>query len=170
MVLALTHSRDNPVQEQMERHLTGDLKALGYDAISSMKEYGANFFDSLDEKTVISKLHNDQINAILTIVLLNKSMESYDVLWNIFFSPYVIYDNDFWDYYNATHYKYDPRYYQEHTTWYWQSNLYDATSKALLYSVQTQSFDPSSTEKLSHRYGKRIIQNMIKNKVLHTVK
>jgi hypothetical protein len=39
-------------------------------------------------------------------------------------------------------------------------------SKQLVYSVQTQSFDPSSSEILAHEYGKLIVSNMVKNKVL----
>jgi len=44
--------------------------------------------------------------------------------------------------------------------------LYDLTSKELLYSVQTQSFDPASSELLAHEYGKMIVANMVKKAVI----
>jgi hypothetical protein len=36
----------------------------------------------------------------------------------------------------------------------------------LVYSVQTESFDPGSSESLGHEYGKLIVGNMVQNKVL----
>ena len=61
---------------------------------------------------------------------------------------------------------YSPGYYQVDTKYFWESNLYDISNKQLLYSVQTQSFDPGSSAGLGHEYGQLIINDMVKNKVL----
>ena len=39
-------------------------------------------------------------------------------------------------------------------------------TKDLLYSVQTESFDPNSSESLGHEYGKLIVENMVKKNAL----
>ena len=61
---------------------------------------------------------------------------------------------------------YTKGYYVFNTKYFWESNLYDLKSNRLLYSAQSQSFDPVSTESLSHEYGKMIVKDMVKNKVI----
>ncbi len=59
-----------------------------------------------------------------------------------------------------------PDYYDVSTKYFWESNFYDLTLNKLLFSVQTQSFDPSSVSDLAHEYGQKIIQSMTKTGVL----
>jgi hypothetical protein len=57
-------------------------------------------------------------------------------------------------------------YYRDDTKYFWETNLYDLSTKKLLYSIQTGSFNPESTESLSQEYGALIARNVVKNKVL----
>jgi hypothetical protein len=103
-------------------------------------------------------------------VLLDKTKERYYVPAQINYSPYVIYRNRFWRYYTTMYDRiYTPGYYTVETKYFWESNFYDMDSKQLLYSVQTRSFDPSSTESLAHEYGQLIVSNMVKSKILSAV-
>ncbi len=61
---------------------------------------------------------------------------------------------------------YEPGYYVTNTKYFWESNLYNLKTKQLLYSVQTESFNPDDAETLAHQYGKLIIQNMMKKRIL----
>jgi hypothetical protein len=61
---------------------------------------------------------------------------------------------------------YSPGYYESTTKYFWESNIYDLKTKQLLYSVQTESFDPDDATALAHRYGKVIINDMKKNNIL----
>ena len=40
------------------------------------------------------------------------------------------------------------------------------STQKLVYSVQTQSFEPSSTEKMGHEYGQIIVKDLLKNDIL----
>ena len=40
------------------------------------------------------------------------------------------------------------------------------STQKLIYSVQTQSFEPDNLEAMGHEYGKMIVNNMVKNDVL----
>ena len=53
------------------------------------------------------------------------------------------------------------------TKYFWESNFYEMESKELLYSVQTKSFNPVSTESLAHEYGKMIVNNMEKKGIIN---
>ena len=167
MVLALIREADRTLQENMESHLVGDLKALGYNAISSYDEYGPKAFNKMDEETAVKSLKKSNVDAVITIVLLDKEKERKYVAGHIYYSPYGYYYNRFWNYRTTLYNRiYEPGYYVTNTKYFWESNLYDMATQQLVYSVQTQSFDPASSDFLGHEYGKLIVQEMVKEKVL----
>jgi hypothetical protein len=166
MVIALSQP-DNALKEQMEKHLLGDLKSHGIQGLSAYQQYGPKAFDKLDEQTALEKIQNTGVDAILTIVLLDKSKERRFAGDYMHGRPYAVYYNRFWGYYTTLYNRiYSPGYYVTNTEYFWESNLYDAASKKLVYSVQTKSFNPKNSEALAHEYGLLIISNMIQQKVL----
>ncbi len=44
MVIGIMRENDRAMQEKMENHLVGDLKNIGFTALSSLNEYGPNAF------------------------------------------------------------------------------------------------------------------------------
>jgi hypothetical protein len=151
----------------MENHFVGDLQEKGYNAVSSLREYGPKAFDGMDEAAAISKLKSSGVDAVITIVLLDKKKERYYVPGRLYYSPYGYYYNRFWGYRGTLYQRiYEPGYYVTDTEYFWESNLYDMKTQQLIYSVQTKSFDPASSESLAHEYGKMIIQNMAEKQVL----
>lgn len=170
MVLGLIRDADRSLQQNMENHLVGDLKDLGYNAISSLQEYGPRAFDNMSEEAAISKLKSSGVEAVLTIVLLDKEKERKYVPGNTYYSPYGYYYNRFWGY-RTTLYRriYEPGYYITDTKYFWESNLFDMNDQKLVYSVQTQSFDPGNSESLGHEYGQLIINDMVKSNVIRKV-
>jgi len=167
MVLGLIREADRSSQVNMENHLVGDLKGLGYNAVSSFQEYGPKAFDNMDEEAAVGKIKNSGVDAVLTIVLLDKEKERKYYPGNIYYSPYGYYYNRFWGY-RTTLYRriYEPGYYVTNTKYFWESNFYDMSTQKLVYSVQTQSFDPSTSESMGHNYGQMIVEDMVKNNVV----
>lgn len=167
LVLGLIRDTDRSLQEKMETHMIGDLKEKGYNAVGSLNEYGPKAFNQLTEADAISKLKESGVDAVITIVLLDKQKERSYVPGRLYYSPYGMYYNRFWGYYGTLHYRiYEEGYYINDTQYFWESNLYDMSTQSLLYSVQTKSFDPANSESLGHEYGKLIISEMVKNNIL----
>lgn len=167
MVVGIIREADRTVRERMESHLVGDLKDLGYNAYSSYQVYGPKAFENLTEEKTNEQLAKEGVDGVLTIVLLDKQKERYYVPGRVMYSPYVFYHNHFWGYYHSIYTRIDsPGYYEETTKYFWESNFYDLANNKLVYSVQTQTFEPASTDKLAHEYGQKIIQNMVKSNVL----
>ena len=159
MVIGIIKESDRSIQENMENHLVGDLEKLGYTAVSSLKEYGPNGFKKGDTTAAILKLKNSGVDAVLTIVLLDKEKEQQYVSTN--------YRNQFYGYrYEMYMRVFEPGYYITNTSYFWESNFYDLKSLQLLYSVQTKSFNPDDVAALAHEYGKMIVKDMVKQKVL----
>jgi len=167
LVLGLIREADRSVREKMEQHLLGDLKERGYNAICACEEFGPKAFENLAEKEALKKIKGSGIDAVLTIVLLDKTKEKYYVPGHVNYTPYNMYRDRFWGYYTTMNTRiYSEGYFETTTKYFWESNFYDMDSKQLLYSVQTQSFDPSSTENLAHEYGGLIVADIVKNNVL----
>jgi hypothetical protein len=161
LVLALIPQKDRQVQERMEQHVAGDLTNIGYTAMSALQQYGPKAFDNLGEEAALDRIKSSGADMVLTIVLLSKEKE------RTYVPGRTYYANSFWDYYGMRHQRiYEPGYYVIDTRYFWESNLYDMATQKLLYSAQTKSFSPSSTESMSHEYGLLIVNNMRKQKVL----
>jgi hypothetical protein len=159
LVLGLIKENDRSIQEKMENHFTDDLLELGYNAVSSLKEYRPKTFDKMDEAVAIEKLRNSGVDAVLTIVLLNKEKERQYMPPNYF--------NRFWDYsYSRYQRIYEPGYFLTSTKYYWETNFFEIGTQKLLYSVQTKSFDPANVESMGHEYGRMIVKNMVKQNIL----
>ena len=167
LVLGLIRDTDRSLREKMEAHLVGDLKDKGYNAVGSLSEYGPKAFSDMKEKDAIDKLKESNVDAVITIVLLDKEKERNYVPGRLYYSPYGMYYNRFWGYYGTLNYRiYEEGYYVTDTKYFWESNVYDMSTQSLIYSVQTKSFDPANSESLGHEYGKLIINDMVKNNIL----
>jgi len=167
MVVSVIAGSDWSIRDKMEAHLVGDLTDKGYVAVSAIKEYGPKYFENMKEAAVLDKLSNSGVDAVITVVLLDKNKERYYVPGRVYYSPYTIYQRNFWGYYSTIYERiYTPGYYQVDTKYFWESNFYDLKNKSLLYTVQTETFDPESVEILAHEYGLLIVNDMNKKAVL----
>lgn len=182
MVVGIIREADRNFRIKMENHLVDDLKALGYNALSSYEVYGPKAFDSLSEAQINQKLAKEGVDGVITIVLLDKEKEEDYIAGRVTHSPYLTYRDRFEGYYRNVYsrigtpgyYTVTTRYYRQNsqgdyivtTKYYWESNLYDLATNKLMYSIQTQSFDPGSAESLGHEYGKLIIENLTKTNLL----
>lgn len=167
LVLGLMNVPDRTIREKMEEHLADELKAIGYNAVCACEEFSPKAFDNMTEEAAINELKNHNVEAVLTIVLLDKQRERKYVAGNVYYSPFGYYYNHFWRYRGVLYHRiYEPGYYVSSTQYFWESNLYDMATQELVYSAQTRSFDPDNADILGAEYGKLVIKNMIKQNVL----
>lgn len=90
MVLAMVgDNRD--LRQQMEQALVNQLRNTGYTAFSSYTEYGPKMFDSKNEEAALQQIKDKNVDAVLTVVLLDKDQERYYVPGNVQYTPYAVY-------------------------------------------------------------------------------
>lgn len=167
LVLGLLRETDRNFQMKMENHMVDDLKEKGIVAVSALQEMGPKTFEGLTETQALEKIKNSGFDAVLTIVMLDKEKERRYIPGHTYYSPFGWYYNRFWGYYGTMYHRiYEPGYYVSSTKYFWESNLYDMNSQKLVYSVQSETFDPSSSETLGHEYGQMIINDMIEKGIL----
>lgn len=165
LVLGIIREKDIRLRMQMEGFLVEALKAKGYDAISAYTLYGPKMFGNKDEEAVLGQLRNSGIAEVLTISLLDKARERN-------YQPGIAYPySPFWGYYSYMYGRvYDPGYISVNTRYFWESNLYDVSTKKLLYSIQSESFNPSSAADMGKAYSKIVVKNMTKEGLLSAAK
>ena len=168
LVVGLINDPDKSIRASMETALVAHLKDLGYKAICSCDEFGPKSFDNMTEQEALNKLANSGIDAVLTILLLNKTRERSYVPSRVSYPSYAVAQSRFWGYYSSmVEMVYSPDYYVIDTRYFWESNFYSIESATqLLYSAQSQSFDPKSTSSLTAEYGRMIIKDMLKANVI----
>jgi len=116
LVLGIINDKDRRIQERMEQHFVGDITDMGYNAISALQEYGPKAFDSLGEKAALEKIKNSGVDAVITIVLLDKQKDEK------YITPHVYYSGNFGGYYGSRHSLiFEPGYYVSDTRYFWEA-------------------------------------------------
>lgn len=168
MVIALLPDKNRELQKSMEAQLVNELKEKGVQALSAFATFGPKYFPQ-NEEEALNKLQDNGIHAVLTIVLLNKDKDKQFNPGNVSIYPVGYYRSWFGYYQTVYNRVYTPGYYTSNTKFFWESNLYDLDVKngeKLLYSAQSQSFNPSSISKLATEYSNKIVNDMAKQGLL----
>ena len=166
MVVALLPQQDRNLQQSLEKGLVNRLAEKNIQAFSAYEQYGPNSI-SRNERQALNRIKKSGVDGVITIVLLDKKKERDYVPGNVMVRPYGPYYNRFWGYYSNVYDRvYTPGYYETNTNYFFESNLYSLNTDKLLYSVQSESFDPSSTQQLGKEYSKSIVDDMMKGGVL----
>lgn len=168
MVWGLLTEKDSTLRRQMENHLVNDLVSKGYHAVSSMDVYKAKAYKKLTAAEIIDEFKSTGVDAVITIALLNKEKEEKYFPGGFYNQPANKNMHDGLDKYYSGIYErvFTPGYYISTTTYFWESSLFEVKDDKMVYSVQTRSFDPNTTEKLAHENGLKIIRDMVKKKVI----
>lgn len=166
LVLGLINEPDRRLREDVETNLVSGLKTLGYTAVCACDEFGPKTFEGLSEKEALSKIADKGIDAVLTVVLLDKVKERFYVPGRVYYSPYAVYHSRFYGYYRTMYLRvYSPGYYATNDKYFWESNFYSVDSSTqLLYSAQSQTFDLQSSS--SSQYSEMILKDMLSSNVI----
>lgn len=167
IVLALIKNRDTSIREYMEMRLTENLNKMGFPAVSAVSIFGAKALDKMGEDEAMQKLKAVGADAIVTIVLLNEQNRNY------VYRPIQNYDARtlLRDRMRGFYFPGPDSYSQSpipglEKRFFWETNLFDLKSLALVYTVRTETYDPVSTHTMGDEYGILIANNMVDKRVL----
>ncbi len=163
-VLVLTSNED--VKEKIEKQMVAQIKKNKVNAIGSMQII-PNHLSSLkdvDKEKFAAYLKEANCDALVTVAV--KDIKSEDKYINTGASEYMpgfsyIYYNDYQSYYQYRNAEMqnEGQFVQE-TTYYFESNLFDLTSKAMVWSVQTEAVEPSSLKSWFKGYSKIMVEEL----------
>ena len=129
---------------------------------------GDLFFPNFDEKnapdkeTVLRKIREAGCDGIFSIALIDNEGGNKHKAGDPNYSPMTYSHNAaFWDYYDYHHTSlYAPGYYSTNKTYYLESNVYDLRSEKLLWSIQSEAYDPTSIKKFSRQYADMVTKRL----------
>lgn len=166
MVWSILPESDSTLRKQIETHLVNDLVSKGYHAISSLEVYKEKAYKKLSAKEIIGEFKSTGVDAVMSIVLLNKEKEEKYYPGGFFNQPVNNYGRLDQYYSNVYERVLMPGYYVRTTNYYWESYFFEIKNDKLVYSVHTKSFDPYTTDLLAHENGLLIIKDMLKKKII----
>jgi len=144
---------NNPsVRQHLEEDMASAGKAKGYEVVRSIDAYGPSFTkdNAPSKEAILEKVRSLGCDLIYTVILVDKQSEQRYVPGTATYAPYSGYGYRFPGYYNYwSPYMYDPGYYTTDKTYFMEGELFDAETETMIWSVQTESYNPSSIDKFS---------------------
>jgi hypothetical protein len=159
VVVALTH--DVNAKTVVERDLSGALEAKNVTVMKSLDIFPPAFTKDITKEDMLGKIRLAGADAILTVSMINKETKTSYVPGSPGYVP------GFWGYYSywgPTVYR--PGYYTEDRVYYMETNLYDASTDELVWSAQSETYNPSSITGFSKELAKILANRLQKDKII----
>lgn len=168
LVVALTGN--NIARATIENNVASVLMKNGAIVSKGMEIIPPDFTqDKPDKEILLNKVQSNGVEGILTISLNKKETESRYVPGYYGYEPMArfSYYGDFWGYYNFWYpYYYNPGYYAQDEIYYWETNFYDVQTEALLWSAQSETYNPESLTSFSKEFAEIIVKELKQNMIL----
>lgn len=158
-------------QQAVENSMAKLINDRGATALKSMDVLPPNFrkaAEKKDKEMVLEKLREKGCDAIMTIALIDAKHESRYVQDATPYYPVAVpYYGGFGSYYL---YGYDNfyslGYYTDDKIYYLEANIYDANTEKLVWSAQSQTYNPSSIDDFLKGYSQALSDKMTQDGVM----
>lgn len=170
LVTALTGR--TTARQAVENDIAAALEKKGYKTVKSMDVMPPTFTSSRtpDREELLSKIDDTNADAILTVALIDEDTESRYTPGSVGYAPFPRfgYYGTFWGYYNTWYPTlYDPGYYQEDKVYFIETNLYDAKTEQLLWSAQSETYNPRSLPDFADEFANVVVSRLERDAVLN---
>jgi hypothetical protein len=162
----------NPtVRTTLENDLAEAAAQNGYTPIKSSERFPMNFSNQQppSNEEILAQVRETNADGIFTTALLKQETESRYVHGSTTYAPYPAYSyyGSFSNYYSHWYGPvYQPGYYTQDKVYYLESNLFDAQTQNILWSAQSQTYNPTKISSFSKKYTDVMIRQLVKDGVL----
>jgi len=168
-VFIVVMTADVEARSVLENDLAAAAVAKGYKAVKSMDVLAPTFSDpkAPSREEVVGKVKESGCDAVLVSTLLKKEDAVRYTPGTTTYAPmatYSYYGNYYGYYSNYYQTVATNEYYAQDKSYFMQSNLYDAASEEIVWSVQSKIFNPSSLKSFSKTYTTTLIKQLEKEK------
>jgi hypothetical protein len=170
-VFVAVMSQNLKVKQVFENDLASEATARGLKAVKSGDVFKPNFTteNAGTKEAVLTKVRELGLETIFTVTLKRKETSTRYVPGETYApAPYY---GGYWGYYSNTYGTvYAPGYYVQDKTYFVESNLYEVASEKLLWSVQSEVFNPDSVETVAGEYTSMLLDALDKEGLLRKQK
>jgi hypothetical protein len=155
------------VRTKLENELALAVEKRGLVAIKSIDKFAPVTAGTKPSKEETLELIKKQgADIILTTAIIDKTSETrYVPGTTSMYAPRYGYRG----YWGGAYGYSDPGYYTTDKTYFLESNLFDANSDAVIWSAQSEAYNPTSIEKASKKYTELIIAQMEKDGIIKPI-
>lgn len=136
----------------------------GFQVVKSSEVLTPDFMKSKPTKEAVhAKIKATGCDAIFTSALIDSKADTRYVPGTTAYAPFPAYGyyGNFAGYYGMYDpFMYDPGYYVTDKTYFIESNLYDVASGAIVWSVQSEAYNPKNLKKFSDEYALLLIDKL----------
>ena len=170
LVAAMT--RNVASKSTIENDLSAALTGRGVLVTKSMDIFPPNFAKEIGKDAMMRKIRrNTAIRAIVAVSLINKETTSHYVPGSYGYAPGFAYYNRFWGYNIWYPALYSPGYYAQDKIYYLQTNVYDVKSGELVWSAQSETYNPGNLSGFSRQLANLIGEKLIADGIFrHSIK
>ena len=169
LVAAMTSSVE--AKSTVENDMVNSLVGKGIMVSKSLDVFPPNFGKDITKEEMMSKIRHRGSDAILTVTLVDKRTESRYLPGGYGYAPMPMYSR-FWGYYNymyPTMYN-NPGYYRQDRIYYMETNLYDAQTENLIWSAQSETYNPKDLSGFSQELANIIANKLEKDGIIRNSK
>ena len=168
-VFIVVMTADVEARAMLENDLAIAATTRGYKAVKSIDVMPASLSDpkAPSREEITGKIKETGCDAVLVAALLKQeeAVNHNPGTTKGTLTPY--YQQTYYGYYSNSHASvHTAGYYSQEKTYYMQTNLYDAASEELMWTVQSTIFNPASLPKFSKSYTSTLVSQLAKQKVL----
>ena len=158
---------DQPSKRRiLENSFTKAFKQNRVDALSSLAIMAAE--TKITKQTVESAISDRNIDAVLVTHLVRVEDKTF------YSGPHPStyrsereFRQNLWQHYDSVYdYAHDPSLYKKHRSVILETNLYDAKTAKLIWSIQSESLDPRSADEIVQSLGRLIVESLKKQKLI----
>lgn len=170
-VMIISLSRNLEARQTVENDLAAAISTSGVKALKGIESFPPSFSDTkeADKDELLARIRKTGVEGIITIALMNKETESRYVPGNYGYAPITRfrYYGRFSGYYTTWYPTViSPGYYEEDKIYYMEINLYDTKSEELVWSAQSETYNPGSLAQFSKEFAEVIVTRMKNDGVL----
>lgn len=153
------------VRVSLEEHMARAARDQGLAVVRSLDEFPATFTRETtpDKERMLSRIRTLGCDLIFTVTLLEKKSEARYVPGTPYmpFSGYGMRFRGYYQYWWPI--MYDPGYYTTDRTYSMEGNLFDVESERLIWSVQTESFNPDGIDAFSRGLTEVMLERAVRD-------
>lgn len=167
MVAALT---SNTIAKETVENEIAMVLSNSATVLKSITEFPPDITNSDTNKVIIlNKVKDTNVDAILTVSLINKETESRYIPGRSPYDPLgYSYYNSFWGYYSYIYpFAYNQGYYIQERTYFIETNLYDVETEKLVWSAQSKTYNPEDLKTFSKEFANIIVSRLKKDGILN---
>jgi hypothetical protein len=164
-IFLIVISQNNSANKSVEDLLAKRIESRGPKAVKSSDFFPLNITSTkrVSKEQMDAAILKSGCDAVMTVALLDvKTVQHYTPGTAYYPMSYGFYGS-YYGYYNYYYPQvYSPGYYTSERVYYLESNFYDMTSDKLIWSVQSETYEPTSLKSWFQSYSYMLINHLKK--------